>query len=260
MELDVEKYNEMVKQEEACLFPKSYKCPICYEEFKSLAVRKAKMIAQGTDEDLRPHFKWVDPLKYEVVVCPVCGYGAMARYFDEMIPTWRKQLQQGLPSFAKDRSFIGGNRLTYSEALKQYDIAIQSDYLAAFKESRKAYTYLKRGWVIRGKLETESDFLSEDEIRDLRQEERGCLDRALEGYMKAFSEEKFPLSGMDEHTLTYLCAALASRLGKYKDAISLLSRLMGPSVNARIKDKAYDLKENVRERLKEIEAAERALQ
>ncbi len=259
-ELTIEKYNEMIKQEEECLFPKSYKCPICDENFKSLAVRKSKMYSLGMDEDLRPRYRWVDPVKYEVVVCPVCGYGALSRYFDEMIPVWCHQLQKGMPAFMRNRVFLGGNRLSYDEALQQYEFACRCNDIASFKESRKAYTFLKRGWLIRGKLSAESDFLEKDEIENLREGENRCLELAYVGFMKAMSEEDFPIAGMDEHTLMYLCAALANRLGRYGDSMTILSRLMtSKAVNPRVKDKAYDLKEIVSERLKEQEAA-KALQ
>lgn len=253
-QIDIEKYNEMIKQEEACLFPKSYTCPVCDEKFKSLTVRSSKLFSQGMDEDLRPRYKGVDPAKYEVVVCPICGYGALARYFDQMIPTWRKMLQTGLPSFSSDRLFLGGNRLSYDESLKLYEFACRSNDIVTFKESRKAYTYLKRGWTVRGKLSTEADFLSPEEKERLRTEEHRCLELAYEGFMKSISEEDFPISGMDEDTLMYLCSALASRLGRYSEAMSMLSRLMSSrTVTPRVKDKAFDLKENVRERLKEEE-------
>ena len=259
-ELTIEKYNEIIKQEEACLFPKSYTCPVCDENFKSLSVRKSKMYSLGMDEDLRPKYRWVDPVKYEVVVCPVCGYGALSRYFDEMIPAWRKLLQTKMPSFTGNRVYLGGNRLSYDESLQQYDFACNCNEIVAFKESRKAYTFLKRGWVMRGKLLAEGDFLGEDEIKKVREGEKKCLEKAYVGFMKAMSEEDFPIAGMDEHTVMYLCAALANRLGRYADAMTILSRLMtSRGINPRVKDKAYDLKEIVRERLKEQEEAENAL-
>ncbi|MBQ8086278.1 MAG: DUF2225 domain-containing protein [Lachnospiraceae bacterium] len=254
-ELSIEEYNKIIKQEEACLFPKSYVCPICDEHFKSLTVRSSKLYSQGMDEDLRPKFRWVDPIKYEVVVCPICGYGALSRYFNEMIPVWRKMLQNGMPSFNNERVFLGGNRLSYDESLKLYEFACRCNELAAFKGSRKAYTYLKRGWVVRGKLYAESDFLKPEEKEGLKIEETRCLELAYDGFMKAISEEDFPIAGMDEDTLMYLCSALANRLEKYADAMTLLSRLMASrTVNPRVKDKAFDLKEIVRERLKEQEA------
>ena len=242
--------------EVACLFPKSFTCPVCDENFKSLAVRKSKMYSLGMDEDLRPKYRWVDPIKYEIIVCPVCGYSAMARYFDEMTPAWRKMLQNGLPSLGIQRGSVEPERLTYDEALKQFELACKCNELVAFKESRKAYTFLKRGWVIRGKILDEQDFLSKEELDKLKKTEKQCLSIAYVGFVKALSEEDFPVAGMDEHTLMYLSAALASRIERYSDAMTILSRLMSSrNVNPRVKDKAYDLKEIVSERLKEQESA-----
>ena len=60
------------------------------------------------------------------------------------------------------------------------------------------------------------------------------------------------MSGMDEMTLTYLVAELAFRLGKYREALQFLSRIIGNSnVAFRIKDKAVDLKERIRTKIKE---------
>ena len=177
--------------EVACLFPKSFTCPVCDENFKSLAVRKSKMYSLGMDEDLRPKYRWVDPIKYEIIVCPVCGYSAMARYFDEMTPAWRKMLQNGLPSLGIQRGSVEPERLTYDEALKQFELACKCNELVAFKESRKAYTFLKRGWVIRGKILDEQDFLSKEELDKLKKTEKQCLSIAYVGFVKALSEEDF---------------------------------------------------------------------
>ena len=258
-ELSLEQYNKLVEQEAACLFPKSYTCPVCDEQFKSLSVRSSKLYSQGMDEDLRPRFRWVDPIKYEVVVCPVCGYGALSRYYDVMIPAWRKMLASGMPSFSSDRCFLGGNRLSYDESLKLYDIACRCNELAPFKESRKAYTYLKRAWVVRGKLHAEQEFMPAEDKDLLKKEEQKYLKLAYDGFITAMSTEDFPIAGMDEDTLMYLTGALANRLGKYSDAMYMLSRLMASrTVNPRVKDKAFDLKEIVSERLKEQERAGKA--
>lgn len=52
---------------------------------------------------------------------------------------------------------------------------------------------------------------------------------------------------MDEITVTYLTAELAFRLGKYRESLKLLSRILGNNnVSSRIKEKAVDLKEKIR--------------
>ena len=63
------------------LFDKSYECPICDHSFKAKTVRTGKVRTESTDMDLRPRFKQVDCLKYEPVLCPKCGYAAMAKEY-----------------------------------------------------------------------------------------------------------------------------------------------------------------------------------
>ena len=59
-------------KEEDIVFQKTYDCPVCYKEFKTLAVRAGKIYSRDMDEDLRPIYKSLDPLKYEAIVCPHC--------------------------------------------------------------------------------------------------------------------------------------------------------------------------------------------
>ena len=64
------------KSEEDFLFDKTHVCPVCDTEFKCSAVRVGKAKLVGTDSDLRPKYQGMDPLKYDALVCPRCGYAA----------------------------------------------------------------------------------------------------------------------------------------------------------------------------------------
>ena len=78
-----------------------------------------------------------------------------------------------------------------------------------------------------------------------------CIQNAYDGYIKAFSSETFPMSGMDEMTLSFLLAQLAFSLGNYKDSLKMLANIFGnKNVSPRIKDKALLLKEHIREAVK----------
>ena len=57
-------------KEETFLFDKSYECPVCYQGFKAKTVRSGKLRSLGTDRDLRPLYDQMEPLKYDVVICP----------------------------------------------------------------------------------------------------------------------------------------------------------------------------------------------
>ena len=66
------------------LFDKSYTCVVCDKTFESRTVKSAKVRRVGADRDLRPKYLYIDPLKYEVVSCPYCGYSAPNKYFGHL--------------------------------------------------------------------------------------------------------------------------------------------------------------------------------
>lgn len=237
-------------REEDLLFPKSYKCPICERGFKSLAVRSGKAHSLGQDEDLRPRFKDIDPIKYDAIVCPFCGYGAIARYFDYVMPVQGKKLRKEvMPTFRGIE--LSEDKYSYEEALTHYKLVLMCDIIGGVSNSRKSYTCLKMAWVIRGWLEAEGNQMPQDRIEELKKDELECIQNAYDGYIKAFSSETFPMSGMEEMTLSFLLAQLAFSLGNYKDSLKMLANIFGnKNVSPRIKDKALLLKEHIREAVK----------
>lgn len=244
-----EKKDILIKEED-CLFPKTYKCAICDKEFKTLAVRAGKLRNIGQDEDLRPLYREMDPLKYDAIVCPYCGYAALSRYFKTIMPIQGKRLRAEIKPKFKGME-VSTNLFNYDEAIMRYKMVLMCDVVGEVKNSRKAYTCLKLAWVIRGKLEKEEPKLTPPECEKLRADEIECIQNAYEGYVLAFSTENFPMSGMDEITVTYLVAELAFKLEKYRESLKLLSKILGNKIaSARIKDKALDLKERIRTQVK----------
>lgn len=237
---------ENILREEDVLFPKTYKCPVCDNSFKSLAVRAGKIHSTGQDDDLRPRYDVVDPIKYDAIVCPHCGYSAIARYFDYIMPLQGKKLRSEVMSKFKGME-LSVDKYSYEEAITHYKMVLMCDIVGGVTNSRKAYTCLKMAWVIRGWLETEGDQMAAEKKNSLEADEQECIRNAYEGYVKAFSTEAFPMSGMDELTLSYLLAELAFALGNYKDSLKMLVNVLGnKNASPRIKDKALSLKEQIR--------------
>ena len=78
-----------------------------------------------------------------------------------------------------------------------------------------------------------------------------CIQNAYDGYVKALSNETFPMSGMDEQTVMCLVAELAFKLGKYRESLMIISQIMEKKSTApRIKDKMLGLKEKIRAEVK----------
>jgi uncharacterized protein len=229
------------------IFDKSYTCPVCDKEFKSKTVKTGKVKLISADTDLRPKYQYVDSLKYDAVVCPHCGYAALNRFFNYMTSVQSRLIKEHISS-----SFKGinseGDIYSYDEAIARHKLALVNTIVKKSKISERAYTCLKTAWLIRGKVEANgsegSEKLDKDMIKQLQSEELEFITNAYEGFVEAFSKEMFPMCGMDEHTMTYLVADLARRLGKHDEASRWISKvLIARDANERIKAKARELKE-----------------
>ncbi|WP_313132919.1 DUF2225 domain-containing protein [Anaerocolumna sp.] len=238
--------NEKEKIVEAdFLFDKTYTCPVCEKEFKVKTIKTGKIKLVSADTDLRPKYQNVDSLKYDAVVCPHCGYSALNRFFNYMTSAQAKLIREQIST-----SFKGINEncdeYTYDDAIARHKLALVNTIVKKSKISERAYTCLKTAWLLRGKAETlpEDTPDYDEQIEQLQIEELEFLTNAYEGFTDAFSKEMFPMCGMDEHTVTYLVADLARRVGKHDEASRWISKvLIARNANERIKAKARDLKE-----------------
>ena len=73
-------------KEKDYLFSKTYDCPVCGTKFKAITVKANRARLVHMDRDLRPVHEEIEPLKYEAIVCPKCGYAALGRYFGALAP------------------------------------------------------------------------------------------------------------------------------------------------------------------------------
>lgn len=238
-------------KEEDLLFDKSFTCKVCDEEFKSKMVRTGKVKLIGSDMDLRPKYQHIDSLKYDAIVCPHCGYAALSRFFNYMTDTQARLIKENISSKFKGIK-EGETVLSYDEAITRHKLALVNAVVKHAKASEKAYICLKLAWLYRGKSENlPDDTANRKEVKkQLAEQERESISNAYEGFMEAFSKEPFPMCGMDELTLTYLTADLARQIGKYEDSLRMIARVLtSREANERIKSKARDMKEMIREEL-----------
>ncbi|MBO6137327.1 MAG: DUF2225 domain-containing protein [Lachnospiraceae bacterium] len=258
-EAPVEKKKEVVKPqasaepEESFLFPKKYNCPVCSSEITSLTVKSSKVRMIGSDMDLRPRYQQMDATKYDVVLCPKCGYANIAKNFPMVMPAHRKLIIDNISkTFHYDNP--NGPIYSYDEAITRYKIALSNAMVKSAKDSEKAYICLKMAWVIRGKSESLEPSMPdyEDAMEECKVDERGALQLARDGFVNARATEDFPLAGMDEPTVDYLISALSVELDDPKTAAKLLSNIIvSKTANSRVKDRARDLMATVKKMLEE---------
>jgi len=227
------------------LFEKGYKCVVCDREFKVLAIRTGKAKLKGTEMNLRPRYENVEPLKYEVVMCPRCGCSAHARYWGNLTPTQRKNVIENISKAFKTKNY-DGDTYTYEEAFERYQMALANTMVRQSKASEKAYICLKAGWLLQSKAENLDPTLADFDLQKKYTLEQAdeYLKSAVEGLIQARRSEQFPICGMDESTVDYLIAALLVEQKEYDQAAKLVGSLLASkTANSRMKDKALTLKE-----------------
>ena len=60
-------------QEKDLIYDRSFACPVCDSSFTAKIMKSSKAKLLGTDQDLRARYEGIDALKYDVVMCPICG-------------------------------------------------------------------------------------------------------------------------------------------------------------------------------------------
>ena len=235
--------------EEDIIFDRTYTCPVCDTDFKSKSVKTGRVKLKGLDSDLRPRYHQADPLKYDAILCTSCGYASLTRFFKNVTYTQADWIKKSISSSYKPVEETG-NVYSYDDAIARHKMALVSSIVKKAKTSERAYTCLKTAWVIRGKAET----LPKDTpdykqvLLRLKKEEMEFISNAYEGFSDAFMKETFPMCGMDESTITLLVAELARKTGKLDEASRWISRvLVSRDANDRIKDKAREIKELLKE-------------
>ena len=240
-------------KEEDMLFDKTYMCPVCDQEFKSKTIRAGRIRMLGTDMDLRPRYENIDMMKYETIACPHCGYAALSRYFKYMTSMQLKMIRTNICDHYRPHP-IEGDTYSHELALERYKLTLACAIVKRAKASEKAYICLKTGWLMRGMAEALDENTSEYEERKeaYGRMEREYLANALEGFITARQTEGFPMCGMDETTMDYLIAVLALECEQYDLSLKILSGVIGSrEANSRVKEKARDVREILREKMSE---------
>lgn len=227
------------KTEEDFLFEKSHTCPVCEKEFKISAVRAGKAKLIGSDSDLRPRYQGVDPLKYDAIVCPNCGYAALTRFFTTISAAQAKLVMEQISRKFHAEIKLDG-MFSYDDAILYHRLCLASAVVKHSRVSERAYICLKTAWLIRTKKEA----ALETEKAGLDAQENEFLKTAYEGFTEAMSKENYPICGMDEMTLYCLLADIGRRIGKYEEAARMISKvIVSRSASDRMKNKARDIKE-----------------
>lgn len=215
-------------------------CPVCESHFKHSIVRKIKIKNVGSDIDLRHYYEPVDPLYYDITTCSQCGYAADAIFFDTLKRAQRDKLVTEL-----SKQYTSVKYPAVYTAKETLAMIKQAFFCADIKESlksEKAYLCLKTAWLFR-------------DLGD-KEKEMKFLESAALGFEAAYTEEEFPICTMDNYTYRYLIGAINYLCGEYEKSSRWIYEIVAEqNINPRLKKRAEDLKNDLRQKI--AEAAEK---
>jgi hypothetical protein len=212
------------------LYDKTYQCPVCDESFTSKAIKVGKNQVLSIDVDLYPRYKMINPLLYDCIMCPHCGYSALTSSFDKLLPTQKQWIKDQLSANYKKYNFL--EYATLSQSIIKHKYALLTNIVKKGKLGEQAYIALHIAWLYRDLKDTTN--------------EKIFLEKALTGFMEAFEKERFPICNLDEATVAYIMAALSYLLNNPMQAKQYISLILtNPHASPKIKDRAYDLKEQI---------------
>lgn len=230
------KSNEI--SEASYLYNQTVTCPICGTIIQAKSIRNSVTKITKRDSDLFNYYSPITPYFYDVWLCNKCGYAAMKSDFLNIREFQKNLVKQNISP--KWHSKIYPDVYDVNIALERYKLSLLNYTVTQAASSKKAMNCLKIAWMYRLLEDTEHEKL--------------FLSTALEGFNDAYTNEKSPIYGMDKFTLIYLIAELYRRVGKTDEALLWFSNVITtPGVNQRLKEKARDQKDLVREEMQHAE-------
>ena len=98
-------------------------CPICGKGFKNPTVKSSKAVMVGSTWICGPRQK-INPLKYDVVLCPHCGYSALERYFKTVTQVQKQLIQEKICANYKERE--EKETFSYEDGFLRYKMAMMN--------------------------------------------------------------------------------------------------------------------------------------
>lgn len=223
------------------LYARTMRCPVCDSVFEARTVKQGSAVVEGVKVNLRPIYRSVDPIRYDVMLCEVCGYAALNRNFKKISDRQIKEVRKKI-----SMKYVGKKYpevYTYEIALERYKMALYNDVVLGRSDLNKAFLCLKASWVVESLIENCADGPQLDDYKDTY---KAFVENAFKGFSKSYGDTSFPVFGMNQSTFQYLLGALAYESGDLQQTGYWLGKvLLSTTSSGRIKDKARELKAKI---------------
>ena len=220
------------------LYEKQETCHLCERKFPSMKLRNRFVKLSGQDTDLKPTYEdpSMNPLLYNIKVCPHCGYSFTDDFSKFFPPGAKDALKEKITTHWVSQDY--GKARTIHQAINSYKLAFYSGFLKKEKHLTLAGLALRIAWL----------------YRDLEApEEHRFLALAAEQYKEAYSTEDLTLTPMSDIKVMYLLGELHVRIGKWDEAVKYFSKVIEKQRGSREKqliemarDRWYELRDEMK--------------
>lgn len=216
-------------------YNKKIKCHYCEENFETFRIRinKSKLIKR--DADYCPYYEdnSLNPILYDVNVCPNCGFAFTDSFSRIISSTLYNNVKENYISRIEAVPMLCNERDVES-AIYAYKLAL---YCATLKDEKKIITAnltLRIAWLYRY-------------IGNKTEEER-FVRSVLDIYLDIYETEDLDSLSMDKYQFIYLIGELYGRLGDYQKVTRWFSLIIedknvSPQVLRITKDRWLEFKE-----------------
>jgi uncharacterized protein (DUF2225 family)/CRP-like cAMP-binding protein len=201
-----ENYTE-TEGEDGVFFRKEYNCPLCKTRFGTLKPRQKYIITEKTDEDFCAYYKTVNPLYYEINVCPQCGYSFNNSTADKIKVEISDRLAKIIADIWGQENYCGARDL--DDAIETFKLALECQRERGASDAAMGRLFLKLAWLYRYKKESER--------------ERGNLEKALYHLTKSY--DSAPEDPKEEMNLMFLLGQLNRILSSDREAVNWFIRI-----------------------------------
>ncbi len=221
---------------------KDVKCPVCETQFKTMRTKSNAVKVISKDEDFCPYYNGLNPIFYEIIVCPTCAFAASENGYADITEYELRTIKNAFKGRTVGRNYLGERN--WNEAVDSFKLALLTATARKSKANIIAGICLKISWLYRTNHDDKED---------------GFVKYAYENYRKAFEEEEAPYGNLNSIMLMYLLGELARRIDLLEDSAYWLTKAIASpekKENPRIEALARDQFAIVRDLMKKNESAD----
>lgn len=187
------------------LYDVEIKCPVCRKKFTTKKIRHSRLRLKERQADFLNIYEEENPIKYNIFVCPHCGFAAYEESYENGIKDYfAKNIKGAISSKWRVRDF--GKKRSLDQAIVTYKLALLNGKYMDMSKLDSANLCLNIAWLYR--------------LKGNEKEEAKFIRFSRDRFRETYSSERLDGSKMTEARLTYLVGELSRQLGERKEALT----------------------------------------